>query len=76
MQEELLCKDLALCDEVFVDSLLRSEDVHHGDFSNCLEFVNVNTQVRGIKDILDYGFQRFANRLGLLIKFSCIVTWF
>ena len=75
MQEELLCKGLTICDEVFVNSLLRGENVHHGDFSNCLEFVNVNTQVRGIKDILDDGFQRFANRLGLLIKLSCVIAW-
>jgi len=75
MQEELLCEGFTICDEVFVDSLLRSEDVHHGDFSNRLEFVNVNTQVRGIKDILDDCFQRFANRLRLFIEFSCVVAW-
>ena len=75
MQEEFLSKGLTICDKVFVDSLLRGEDVHHGDFSNSLEFVNVNTQVRSIKDILDDGLQRFSNRLGLLIELGCVVTW-
>jgi hypothetical protein len=75
MQEKLLCKGLTVCNEVFVDSLLRGENVHHGDFSNCLEFVNVNTQVRGIKDILDYSLQRFSNRLGLFIKLGCVIAW-
>ena len=63
MQEELLSKGLAVRDEVFVDTLLRGEDVHHGNFSDRLEFVDVHTQVRGIKDILDYGLQRLTNRL-------------
>jgi hypothetical protein len=75
MQEELLSKGLAVRDEVFVDTLLRGEDVHHGNFSDRLEFVDVHTQVRGIKDILDYGLQRLTNRLGLLIELGCVEPW-
>ena len=61
VQEELLCKCLAVCDKVFVNALLRGEDVHHGDFGDRLEFVDVHTEVRGIKDILDYGLKRLPN---------------
>ena len=61
VQEELLCKCLAVCDKVFVNALLRGEDVHHGDFGDRLECVDVHTEVRGIKDILDYGLKRLPN---------------
>jgi len=55
MKEKLLGESFALCNEVFVYTLLRSENMDHRNLCDSLEFMNEHCKVRGVKDIFNDG---------------------